>query len=169
MALPNRMSLRPGLWWLTLNLAQIIQCLSWNNIFIYFNFTYPLRCLRVPQGVRVPQVDTTIPGCISVCKMLQPVLKSDTKWQCVDFENGAWLVTIRHAAVFTLQSLCVSTQDSPKVVVQLQYDSHLTKNSRRSVITCVWESFYSVPIRSPELLFIFPFRRAAWLINLNNT
>jgi hypothetical protein len=24
------------------------MCLSWNNIFI-FNFTYPLRCLRVPQ------------------------------------------------------------------------------------------------------------------------
>jgi hypothetical protein len=27
-ALPNRMSLRPGLLWLTLNLALIIQCLS---------------------------------------------------------------------------------------------------------------------------------------------
>jgi hypothetical protein len=48
MALPNRMSLCPGLLWLTLNLALIIQCLSWNNIF-FFNFTYPLRCLRVPQ------------------------------------------------------------------------------------------------------------------------
>jgi hypothetical protein len=31
MALPNRMSLRPGLLWLTLNLATIIQCLSRNN------------------------------------------------------------------------------------------------------------------------------------------
>jgi hypothetical protein len=41
MALPNRMSLRPGLLWLTLNLALIIQCLPWNNIFISFNFTYP--------------------------------------------------------------------------------------------------------------------------------
>jgi hypothetical protein len=50
MALTNRMSLRPGLLWLILNLALIIQCLSWNNIFIiFFNFTYPLRCLRVPQ------------------------------------------------------------------------------------------------------------------------
>jgi hypothetical protein len=28
MALPNRMSLRPGLLWLTLNLALDIQCLS---------------------------------------------------------------------------------------------------------------------------------------------
>jgi hypothetical protein len=28
MALPNRMSVRPGLLWLTLNLALIIQCLS---------------------------------------------------------------------------------------------------------------------------------------------
>jgi hypothetical protein len=43
------MSLRPGLLWLTLNLALIIQCLSWNNIFFFFNFTYPLRCVRVPQ------------------------------------------------------------------------------------------------------------------------
>jgi hypothetical protein len=52
MALPNRMSLRPGLLWLILNLALIIQCLSW-NIFIFFYFTYPLRCLHVPPGVRV--------------------------------------------------------------------------------------------------------------------
>jgi hypothetical protein len=36
MALPNRMSLRPGLLWLTQNLALIIQCLSRNNIFIFF-------------------------------------------------------------------------------------------------------------------------------------
>jgi hypothetical protein len=48
MALPNRMSLRPGLLWLTLNLALIILCLSWINIF-FLNFTYPLRCLRVPS------------------------------------------------------------------------------------------------------------------------
>jgi hypothetical protein len=33
------MSLRPGLLWLTLNLALIIQCLSRNNIF--FDFAYP--------------------------------------------------------------------------------------------------------------------------------
>jgi hypothetical protein len=33
MALPNRMSLRPGLLWITLNLALIIQCLSQNNVF----------------------------------------------------------------------------------------------------------------------------------------
>jgi hypothetical protein len=32
MALPNRMSLRPDLLWLTMNLALIIQCLS-RNIF----------------------------------------------------------------------------------------------------------------------------------------
>jgi hypothetical protein len=65
MALPNRMSLRPALIWLTLNLALIIQCLARKNIYIYiyiyivcsFNFTYPLRCLRVPPGVRVPQVE----------------------------------------------------------------------------------------------------------------
>jgi hypothetical protein len=46
-----------GLFWLTLNLALIIQCLSWNNIFIFFNFTYPLRCLRLPPGGCVPQVE----------------------------------------------------------------------------------------------------------------
>jgi hypothetical protein len=57
MALPNRMSLRPGLLWLTVNLALIILCLSWNNVFIFLNFTYPLRCLCVPPGVRVPQVE----------------------------------------------------------------------------------------------------------------
>ena len=56
MALPNRMSLLPGLLWLTQNLALIIQCLSWNNTF-FFNFTYPLICLRFPPGVRVPQVE----------------------------------------------------------------------------------------------------------------
>jgi hypothetical protein len=34
------------------------MCLSWNNTYIFY-FTYPLRCLRVPPGVRVPQVETT--------------------------------------------------------------------------------------------------------------
>jgi hypothetical protein len=53
------MSLGPGLLWLTLNLALTIQCLSWNDIHIihFFNFTNPLRCLRVPPGVRVPHVE----------------------------------------------------------------------------------------------------------------
>jgi hypothetical protein len=53
MALPNRMSLHPGLLWLTLNLALSIQCLSWNiYIYIYiffFYFNYPLRCLHILQ------------------------------------------------------------------------------------------------------------------------
>jgi hypothetical protein len=26
-------------------------------IYLFFKFTYPLRCLRVPPGVRVPQVE----------------------------------------------------------------------------------------------------------------
>jgi hypothetical protein len=47
MALPNRMSLRPGLLWLTLNLALIIQCLSRNSIFIFL-------MLRTPGGTRTP-------------------------------------------------------------------------------------------------------------------
>jgi hypothetical protein len=33
MALPDRMSLRPFLLWLTLNLALLVQCLSRNTIF----------------------------------------------------------------------------------------------------------------------------------------
>jgi hypothetical protein len=46
--------------------------LSWNNIYIFFNFTYPLRCLRVSPGVRVPQVEyhwsrqTEVAGCQSL-------------------------------------------------------------------------------------------------------
>jgi hypothetical protein len=32
MELPNRMSLRPALLWLTLNVALIIQCLALNDI-----------------------------------------------------------------------------------------------------------------------------------------
>jgi hypothetical protein len=61
----NWMSLRPGRLWLILNLALIIHCLSWNNIYVcvYCNFTYPVRCFRVPPkmtlfpGVRIPQVE----------------------------------------------------------------------------------------------------------------
>jgi hypothetical protein len=57
MALPNRMSLRPGLLWLTLNLALIIPCLSRNNIYIYINFTCLVICFPDTQVVRVPQVE----------------------------------------------------------------------------------------------------------------
>jgi hypothetical protein len=46
----NRMSLRPGLLLLTLNLALIIQCLSRNNVHVYTFFL-------VPSGVRVSQVE----------------------------------------------------------------------------------------------------------------
>jgi hypothetical protein len=47
MALLNRMPLCPGLLWLILNLALIIHYLS--RIPPSPNFTYPVRCLRVPQ------------------------------------------------------------------------------------------------------------------------
>jgi hypothetical protein len=53
------MSLRPGLQWLTVNLALIIQCLSWNNMCLHIQygvFGYPLTHLRVLPGVRLPQV-----------------------------------------------------------------------------------------------------------------
>jgi hypothetical protein len=59
----NRMFLRLGLLWLTLNLALIIKRLPQNNIF-FFNVAYPvrkfgvsLRRLHVPPGVRVHQVE----------------------------------------------------------------------------------------------------------------
>jgi hypothetical protein len=42
MALPARMSLRPGLLWITVNLALIIQCLSQNDIYILF-FKFYIR------------------------------------------------------------------------------------------------------------------------------
>jgi hypothetical protein len=51
MAHPNRMFLRPGVLWLTLNLALIIQCLSWNSLFILY-FTYP-------RGYAYPRLNTT--------------------------------------------------------------------------------------------------------------
>jgi hypothetical protein len=71
MMLQNRMPLRPGLLWLTLNLALIIQCLSRNNIYFLADlrtpqdvFAYPLRCFRVPlkmfsgaRGLRIPQFE----------------------------------------------------------------------------------------------------------------
>jgi hypothetical protein len=44
MALPNRMPLRPGLLWLTQNLAQIIQCLV-----PLFPILRSLRYFRLPQ------------------------------------------------------------------------------------------------------------------------
>jgi hypothetical protein len=43
MTLTNVMPSRPGLLWVTLDLALIIQCLSRFS----FNFTYPVRCFRV--------------------------------------------------------------------------------------------------------------------------
>jgi hypothetical protein len=54
MALPNRMSLRPGLLWLTLNLALDIQCLSWNNIFFFFLILRTKMSSRTPGGTRTP-------------------------------------------------------------------------------------------------------------------
>jgi hypothetical protein len=57
MALPNRISLSPGLLWLTLNLTLIIQCLSRNNIFVLNVSAYPIRCLWVPPWVCVPHVE----------------------------------------------------------------------------------------------------------------
>jgi hypothetical protein len=53
-AVPYRMSLRPGLLLLNLNVAMIIQCLSRKNI---FNFTYLVRCLHV-----FPKVSSRTPG-----------------------------------------------------------------------------------------------------------
>jgi hypothetical protein len=48
MAIQNGMSLLPGLLWLILNLALIIQCLSRNNIFFIFQFYITRKMFRVP-------------------------------------------------------------------------------------------------------------------------
>jgi hypothetical protein len=40
------------------------MCLSWNNIYTFFNYTHPLRCLLVPPGVRVPPVEYHCVGAI---------------------------------------------------------------------------------------------------------
>jgi hypothetical protein len=72
MALPNRMSLHPGLLWLTLNLALIIRCLSRT---FFFNFTFPLRSFRLIPGVRVPHVEDRCSikyGIISVSQPYRP-------------------------------------------------------------------------------------------------
>jgi hypothetical protein len=55
----SRKYLLPGLLWLTLNLALMIQCLSGNIIFV-FNFTYPIRCLGVLPGVLVLQYEVHV-------------------------------------------------------------------------------------------------------------
>jgi hypothetical protein len=47
MALPNRMSLRPCLLRLSLNLALIIQ--FYHEIIFLFKFTCPVRCFRIPS------------------------------------------------------------------------------------------------------------------------
>jgi hypothetical protein len=61
MALSNRMFLRPGPLWLTLNLTLSIQCLSPNNIYIYYiciprKMFSPTPYEVVPPGIHVPQV-----------------------------------------------------------------------------------------------------------------
>jgi hypothetical protein len=67
MVLPNRMSLHPGLLWVALNLTLIIQCLSRNNIYIYFFFRFyqlhkmfsrtPLRCIRLSTKLSITQFE----------------------------------------------------------------------------------------------------------------
>jgi hypothetical protein len=58
MALPNRMSLRPGLLWLTLNPALIIQCLSQIYHFLILQ-TPPKMSLRTLRGYSYPRLKTT--------------------------------------------------------------------------------------------------------------
>jgi hypothetical protein len=91
-----------------------------------------------------------------------------TKWKCVDFRMVSRSVTTRHNVVFVLQSLCLSTPDSPEVV-----DScHTIVNSPRTVSVAEspgTENHFSLPIHSPELLFIYPFRSGVWMTKLKNT
>jgi hypothetical protein len=74
----NRISLRPSLLWLTLNLALIIQCLSQNNTF-YFQIYIPLRSLRLPSRVSLPQVEDLFYTMINIYQVkpkLTPWLES---------------------------------------------------------------------------------------------
>jgi hypothetical protein len=57
MALPNRMSLLPGLLWLALNLTLIIQCLSRNNFF--FVLRTPKDVFAYPRGYAYPRLKAT--------------------------------------------------------------------------------------------------------------
>jgi hypothetical protein len=50
----NRMSLRPSLLWLTLNLALLIQCLLGH---IYISFYMLRKMFSLTSGVRLPQVE----------------------------------------------------------------------------------------------------------------
>jgi hypothetical protein len=59
------MSLRPGLLWLTLNLALIIHCLSRNNIFVSIAFT-PY------DDFAYPRLKTTYPGHTLASLITQP-------------------------------------------------------------------------------------------------
>jgi hypothetical protein len=75
-------SLRPSLLRLTLNLALIIQSLSWN--FYFFNLTYPVRCFRVPQVEdhcprqrktrRTNSMDLSVPSEAASCAATQKLL-----------------------------------------------------------------------------------------------
>jgi hypothetical protein len=49
MMLLNRMSIRPGILWVTLNLALIIQCLQRNNIY-FFQFHIPREMSSLTLG-----------------------------------------------------------------------------------------------------------------------
>jgi hypothetical protein len=58
MTLPNRMLLRPGLLWLTLNLTLIIQYLSRNNISLSILHT-PSDIFAYPEWYENPRLKTT--------------------------------------------------------------------------------------------------------------
>jgi hypothetical protein len=59
-ALPDRMFLLLCLLWLALNLALIIQCLSLNNLFIYFLILgTPYDVFAYPRGYAYPRINTT--------------------------------------------------------------------------------------------------------------
>jgi hypothetical protein len=51
---PKSHVLTSGLLWLTLNLALITQCLSWNNIFIFLIYVPPKMSSPTPGGTRNP-------------------------------------------------------------------------------------------------------------------
>jgi hypothetical protein len=93
----NRMSLRPGLLWLTIKLALIIQCVSHNNIFF-------LSVLHTPRDVfAYPRLKTTDLETVGSSTSHKPMASTARYWHI--FKHAC-------ACVRALMSVVVSPSNS---------------------------------------------------------
>jgi hypothetical protein len=95
MALPNRMSLCPGLLWLTLNLALIIQCLSRISLFPPFDMPRKLSVessanyiVPPPVTIETSRLPTECIHGVHVCLTTDIATVSLKEVQCVSCEVG---------------------------------------------------------------------------------